>query len=35
MVINERAKEEWEKKQAEIAKFQKANEVSIPAVFFI
>nr|GLL18283.1 transcription initiation factor TFIID subunit 4b-like [Ipomoea trifida] len=26
MVINERAKEEWEKKQAEIAKFQKANE---------
>nr|GMC50498.1 transcription initiation factor TFIID subunit 4B-like isoform X1 [Ipomoea batatas] len=26
MVINERAKEEWEKKQAEIAKFKKANE---------
>nr|GMC54327.1 transcription initiation factor TFIID subunit 4B-like isoform X1 [Ipomoea batatas] len=26
MVINERAKEEWEKKQAEIAKFQKTNE---------
>ncbi|XP_019152984.1 PREDICTED: transcription initiation factor TFIID subunit 4b-like [Ipomoea nil] len=26
MVINERAKVEWEKKQAEIAKFQKTNE---------
>lgn len=34
MSINRKAREEWEKKQADVEKLQKANEVSYPSFHF-